>query len=190
MLRRVEGIFRLDMGPRKKEGLKRMPYGTNSKLMLGFRVEKANGCRSAEEARDLLASVIFDLIVIDAEMPNEDGIALTHHIRHQPELPNFTAPILLVSGHTPLEKVVRARDAGASMVLRKPISSAVLLARIEWLARNAREFVTTPTYSGPDRRFQHLPLPEGIEERRSDALALSAHPERAMSQNEVDALFG
>lgn len=161
-----------------------------TQLMLGFRVEKASGCRSADEARELLSIVIFDLIIIDGEMPNEDGITLTHHIRRQPELPNYTAPIMLVSGHTPMDKVVRARDAGASMVLRKPISPAVLLARIEWLARNTREFVTTATYCGPDRRFQHLPLPDGQDERRADALALAAHPERAMSQNEVDALFG
>lgn len=161
-----------------------------TQILLGFRVDKTSGCRSPEEARDLLVSAIFDLIIIDGEMPNEDGISLTRHIRSEPNQPNFTAPIIVVSGHTPAEKVIRARDAGANMIIKKPIAPSVLLSRIEWLARNSREFVTTSSYCGPDRRFQHLPLPEGLPERRSDAIALTANPERAMSQNDVDALFG
>lgn len=161
-----------------------------SQILIGFRVEKTTGCRSPEEAREALSLSSFDLVIIDGEMPNEDGISLTRHIRREPDQPNFTAPIILVSGHTPTEKVLRARDAGANMIVKKPIAPAVLLSRIEWLARNTREFVTTPTYCGPDRRFQHLPLPDGIEERRAEAIALTAHPDRAMSQNDVDALFG
>lgn len=161
-----------------------------SQILIGFRVERALGCRSAEEAREHLLTTTFDLILIDGEMPAEDGISLTRAIRRQPEQPNFTAPIVIVSGYTPEEKVLRARDAGANLVLRKPLAPSTLLARIEWLARNTREFVTTATYCGPDRRFQHLPLPDGVEERRQDALAIAAHPERAMSQNEIDSLFG
>ena len=161
-----------------------------TQILMGFRVEKITGCRSPEEGRECLASAIFDLVVIDGEMPHEDGISLTRHIRHEPDQPNFTAPIIVVSGHTPKDKVIRARDAGANMIIKKPIAPAVLLSRIEWLARNTREFVSTSTYCGPDRRFQHLPLPEGLPERRSDTIALTANPDRAMSQNDVDALFG
>lgn len=159
-------------------------------ILIGFRVERVIPCRGAHEAREHLAATEFNLVMIDAEMPQEDGIALTQHIRGEPKQPNFTAPIILVSGHTPVDKVMRARDAGANMIVKKPVAPVVLLNRIEWLARNTREFVTSPTYCGPDRRFQNLPIPEGLEERRADAIALVAHPDRAMSQNEVDALFG
>lgn len=161
-----------------------------TQVLLGFRVEKTSPCRTPAEARDLLATAIFDLIIIDGEMPGEDGISLTQYIRREPDLPNFTAPIILVSGHTPKDKVIRARDAGANIIVKKPIAPVVLLSRIEWLARSAREFVSTPTYCGPDRRYQHLPLPEGLDERRSDTIALTANLDRAMSQNEVDSLFG
>lgn len=161
-----------------------------SQILLGFRVQNAKTCNSAKEARELLAGAAFDLIIIDAEMPDEDGLGLTRHIRQQPAGPNFTAPIILVSASTPREKILEARDAGANIVVKKPIAPAVLLSRIEWLARNTREFVTSTTYCGPDRRVKNLPLPDGVQERRADAIALSATPDRAMSQDDVDSLFG
>ncbi len=159
-------------------------------VLMGFRVKNVETCASADEASQQIAAKPFDLIIIDGEMPAEDGISLTRHVRSGPKKPNFTAPILLVSSHTPMDKVIRARDAGANMVIKKPIAPAVLLARIRWLACNDRDFVRTDTYCGPDRRFKSVPLAEGIEERRADALALTASPDRAMSQDEIDSLFG
>lgn len=161
-----------------------------SQVLVGFRVGRIATCRSAEEARETVAAVAYDLIIIDGEMPEEDGISLARHIRSQREAPNFTAPIVVVSGHTPVEKVTTARDAGANFVVKKPIAPGVLLSRIEWLARNNRQFVTTESYCGPDRRIKQQLLPEGIPERRSSAIALVSNPVRAMSQDEVDSLFG
>ncbi|MFN3584502.1 response regulator [Phenylobacterium sp.] len=161
-----------------------------TQVLMGFRVGRITACRSAEEARESASAVPYDLLIIDDEMPEEDGISLTRHIRRQPEGPNFTAPIVMVSGNTPLEKVITARDAGANMIVKKPIAPGVLLSRIEWLARNNRQFVTTESYCGPDRRIKQQLLPEGIPERRSSAIALVSNPVRAMSQDEVDSLFG
>lgn len=160
-----------------------------SQILLGFQVGKIKGCRSGQEADEQLASTAYDLILIDGEMPDEDGYALTHRIRHEPEKPNFTTSILLVSASTSLTKILKARNAGANMVIKKPISPAVLLDRLVWLASNSRKFITSESYCGPDRRLKSIPLAEGQEERRADALALAASPERAMSQDEVDGLF-
>jgi DNA-binding response OmpR family regulator len=160
-----------------------------SHILLGFRVGSTIACGSASEAREKLAALAFDLVLIDGEMPQEDGISLTHSIRREPKQPNQATSIILLCGHTPQDKVIRARDAGANMIIKKPVAPSVLLARIAWLARNTREFVSTATYFGPDRRFKSVLLPDGIEERRADAIALVAEPERALSQNEVDSIF-
>jgi DNA-binding response OmpR family regulator len=161
-----------------------------AQILMGFRVKQTKSCSSAAAAREFVGSTAFDLIIIDAEMPDEDGIGLTRHVRRNRDLPNFTTPIILVSANTPRAKILSARDAGANMVVKKPVAPAILLSRIEWLARNTREFVTTDSYSGPDRRLKNLPLSDGVEERRSDAIALTATPDRAMSQDDVDSLFG
>ena len=158
-------------------------------VLAGFKVQITMACRSAAAARETAAAAPFDLILIDGEMPGEDGISLTRHIRAQPETLNFTTPIIMMSANTPLDKVLRARDAGANMVIKKPVEPAVLLNRIERLACSSRQFVITESFCGPDRRFKNQLPPEGVAERRADAIALTATPERAMAQNEVDSLF-
>ena len=158
-------------------------------LLRGFRVERISACRSADEAREAASTRTFDLIIIDGEMPGEDGISLTRHIRREFKLPNATTPIIVTSAHTPLGKVARARDAGANMIVRKPIAPATLLSRIQWLALEGRDFVRSDDYCGPDRRLKNRPLPAGVEERRADALALTSSLDRTMSQNDINSLF-
>ena len=161
-----------------------------SQILMGFRVGKTETCRSAADARKLVSGQRYDLLIVDAEMPDEDGVAFTRTLRRQSDLPNFTVPVILVSSHTPFQNVERARDAGANLVVRKPIAPATLLNRIVWLARNSRQFVSSEGYCGPDRRFRKGPPPEDVGERRADALALENNLDRSMSQNEVDAIFG
>jgi CheY-like chemotaxis protein len=155
----------------------------------GLRVRSVKPCASSSEARQLLPTEAFDLIIIDAEMPEENGIDLVRHIRSAPTYPNFTTAVLLVSANTPMDMVTQARDAGANMVVKKPLLPAVLLPRIEWLARNNRQFVSTDSYCGPDRRFKNGPPPPGVTERRADALALTSDTTRALSQDDINSLF-
>lgn len=161
-----------------------------SQVLAGFRLKQLQSCLSAEEARSLVAREKFDLILIDFAMPGEDGLHLARHIRSESSLPNQTAPILILHGYTPVEMVMRARDAGANMIIRKPVAPSVLLSRIEWIARNNRAFVDSGAYRGPDRRIRNVPLSPETPERRADALALVVDPGRAMSQDDVTALFG
>jgi CheY-like chemotaxis protein len=161
-----------------------------SKVLLGFGVTDRVLCQTVSEASSKLSSQKFDLIIADAEMPDEDGFDLTRWLRSDRNGPNFTAPVLIASGYTPLSKVAQARDAGANLVVLKPVVPGILLSRIRWLAKAQRQFVESPGYCGPDRRRRNGPLPPGMEERRADALRLMEQPERAMSQNEIDGLFG
>ena len=161
-----------------------------SQILMGFRVSQIVGCRSPAEGWSEVTSRPYDLILIDHDMTGEDGVSLTRRIRRETEHANVTAPVILLSGHTPMERVNEARDAGANLVVKKPVAPAVLLARIVWLAHTNREFVASATYCGPDRRFRKAAPPEELGERRAPLLAVTATPERAMSQEEVDALFG
>ena len=161
-----------------------------SQILVGLRVGKVEPCRSAAEAHEQMVARKFDLLIVDGEMPEEDGIAFARGVRQASGRPNYTTPIILVSSHTPLDKIARARDAGVSMVVKKPIAPATLLSRIVWLARNSRQFVESDLYVGPDRRSKRLPPPVEIGERRAEAIAMQATPERAMSQDDIDAIFG
>lgn len=158
-------------------------------ILMGFGINRTIKCTSAEEARDMLCGRVFDLVIVDCEMPDEDGYGLVRHIRSDPEGPNFTVPILMMSAVTPQSKVEAARDEGANFTIAKPVSPTVLLERMLWIAQSERLFISAAGYSGPDRRFRTVPLPDGVSERRNADLMLTAKPERALSQDEIDGLF-
>ena len=159
-------------------------------ILNGFRVGHTRACLDVREARQFAATGRFDVIIVDGEMPDEDGISIARHLRSNADQPNFTSPIIMVSAHTPRERVIRARDAGANIVIRKPIAPSVLLSRIQWLGQRPREFIVSGGYCGPDRRMRNVRLPDGQPERRAAAIALTSDGERQMSQDEVDSLFG
>ena len=161
-----------------------------SQVLLGFQVRNATVCSTIAEAVPILSRSLHDLVIVDGEMPDQDGYDLTRQLRSEPDGPNYTTPIVIVSGLTPQHRVEKARDSGANSVITKPIVPGVLLAQIEYLAKTPRPFVACPTYCGPDRRFHTAPLPEGVEERRAEAIRLMAQPDRALSQTDIDSLFG
>lgn len=153
-----------------------------SQVLLGFGVRRSSLCPSVAEARRTLAERTFDLIIADGEMPTEDGFDLIQELRRDETNPNFTVPVILASGYMPRDKVARARDAGANLVILKPIVPGVLLSRIQWLATGKRDFVQAPGYCGPDRRLRKGAAPEGLERRASER-------EPSMTQREIDVFF-
>lgn len=158
-------------------------------ILMGFGINRATKCNSAAEAREVLLSRVFDVVIVDCEMPDEDGFSLVRHIRSDPNSANFTVPILMMSAVTPQSKVEAVRDSGASFTIAKPVSPTTLLERMLWIGQSQRAFISDPGYCGPDRRFHTVPLQEGVSERRGADLELTAEPERALSQDEINGLF-
>jgi len=158
-----------------------------SQIFLGFGVRQIQRATCAKEADRLAEGATFDLMLVDCELPDESGFAFVRRARANG--PNRTTGIIVVSGYTPRSKVERARDCGAHTVLCKPLAPGLLLDRIAWIGRGARQFVESEGYCGPDRRHRNVALPPGQDERRAEALALTASPERALSQNEINSLF-
>jgi DNA-binding response OmpR family regulator len=100
-------------------------------------------------------------------------------------------PIILLTGHASQNKVKEGRDCGVSFVVTKPLTPAILLKRIQWLAIDEREFVECATYVGPDRRVRNFGPPMNMKGRRKDDL--SAHvgmaTEANMDQSDIDGMF-
>lgn len=158
-------------------------------ILWGFRVNEHLGCHSAKDADEHLSKTRFDLIIADVEMPDEDGISLTRRVRRNFAKPNAATPVILLAGAPSLDVLTAARDAGANIVIKKPVTPALLLSRITWLAKSPREFVRCEGYCGPDRRFRREPLPEGVSERRACELALGEDGDRVLDQSEIDNMF-
>ena len=79
----------------------------------GYEIHTAN---SGQEARDALATLRFDLALLDIVMPDMDGHQLMDHI----SLRNPDTMVIAITGHASLESAVSALRRGAYDYLRKP----------------------------------------------------------------------
>ena len=155
-------------------------------VVVGFGARGVLKCQSAAAGREIINNTPLDVILTDAQMPDEDGYSLIKWVRRKAPEPNRFVPIVLVTGHTPQSKVHKARDCGAHFVVAKPLPPYVLLERIFWSTREDRKFVECDGYVGPDRRFQRLGPPAGAEGRRADDLK-DAPAEPNLSQEDINA---
>lgn len=85
----------------------------------------------AEQARTLLSTIEFDLIILDIMMPGQDGISFTAELR---TLQNNT-PILLLTARGETEDRIKGLEAGADDYLPKPFEPKELLLRINAILR-------------------------------------------------------
>jgi len=97
----------------------------------GFRVTEAG---DADEARRRLASLAFDLIVLDVMMPGETGLELTRDLRERNRV-----PILLLTAMGEAEDRIAGLESGADDYLPKPFEPRELLLRIRTILRRVAE---------------------------------------------------
>jgi two-component system, OmpR family, phosphate regulon response regulator OmpR len=98
----------------------------------GFRVTTAG---DAAEARLKLASIAFDLLIVDVMMPGESGLALTESLRQ-----TSAVPILLLTAMAEPENRIDGLERGADDYVTKPFEPRELVLRI----RNILQRVATP----------------------------------------------
>lgn len=132
------------------------------------------GVRNIEEAEDgAIALELFelcqpDLVITDWMMPVFDGLELTRAIRNLDTSSSPYTAIIMMSGFCERSKVIKARDAGVTEFLAKPMSAQHLYERIENCIANPRQFVRTKSFFGPDRRRFSFPGFTGELQRQSD----------------------
>jgi two-component system, OmpR family, phosphate regulon response regulator OmpR len=96
----------------------------------GFRVTVAT---DAEDARQRLRALEFDLIVMDRMMPGEDGLAFTRSIRE-----SNTVPILMLTAMGETEARIDGLEGGVDDYLSKPFEPRELVLRIGMILRRAQ----------------------------------------------------
>ncbi len=93
----------------------------------GFRVTTA---ANAQEARDRMRSLSFDLLVLDLMMPGESGLELASALREE-----SSVPILMLTAMGETEDKIAGLEAGADDYLSKPFEPRELVARIRSVLR-------------------------------------------------------
>ncbi|MBY0291833.1 MAG: response regulator [Alphaproteobacteria bacterium] len=100
----------------------------------GFFVSTA---RQATHARELMKIFIFDLMIVDVMMPEEDGFSLTESIRNGP-VRFRDIPILVLTAMGETEDRITGLSRGADDYLSKPFDPRELLLRLQAILRRSR----------------------------------------------------
>jgi len=135
-----------------------------SRILRVFGAKSIGQAKDTEAAFGALGRHKVDLIICDYLMAPMNGLDFTRQVRAGDSKVPQEIPIIMLTAHTELEKVIEMRDAGVTELLAKPVSASALLDRVISTFEAPRSFVRSDTYTGPDRRRQSIPY-DG-EERR------------------------
>jgi len=160
----------------------------------GFRVTTAP---DAAAARETLAAVAFDLVVLDVMMPGESGLDLVEFLRRQ----GNDVPVLMLTARGAPDDRVAGFEHGADDYLAKPFDPRELALRIRTILRRAAATVQpapqVPVQLGRrwfDPERCELRSPEGtVRLTGGEAALLTALARRAgevLSREEIAAALG
>src|ERR1035437_8176861 len=94
----------------------------------GYQVEAAADGKTAER---LAADGVYDVLIVDLGLPDQDGITLILRLRQM----GVRAPVLILSARRSVDDRVRGLEQGGDDYLTKPFALAELLARLRNLIR-------------------------------------------------------
>lgn len=139
-----------------------------STMLHSFGIRMIREAKDGAEAVEVLRRWPADLAICDFLMEPTDGVAFTREVRTAPDSPNPYLPVVMLTGHSELTRVVDARDAGVTEFVVKPLTAKALVDRINAVIFHPRPFIRTKTYFGPDRRRRDDPFYSGPRRRESD----------------------
>ena len=103
-----------------------------NRLLIGRNLEQAGHqvafAENGKQALEMLHAQSFDLVVLDIEMPELDGLQVLAQLTQDPALCRI--PVVMASGVDELNSVVKCIEMGADDYLHKPINPVLLKARI------------------------------------------------------------
>ncbi len=138
-------------------------------IMQAFGTTQIAEAPSGEKALAMLREFNPDVIILDWQMDGMSGIEFAKSLRTSQTTPNPFVPIIMLTGHTSIEHVRAARDAGINEFLAKPVSVKGIMTRLVSVIEHPRPFVRTTAYFGPCRRRRAADAYQGPERRAASA---------------------
>ncbi len=124
--------------------------------LLEKRGHKVTVTATGREALAMLEKVRFDLVLMDVQMPDMDGLQATALIRERESRLGLHTPIIALTAHTMKGDRERCLAAGMDAFITKPVNAAELIATVE---ATAAEFAARETNPWPAASPQNEPAP-------------------------------
>ena len=87
-------------------------------------IEASNALSALQKLREKK----IDLLIADLHMPKMNGIEMVNAIRNDEKIKHI--PVLMISGETEREIIVKAIDAGIDQYVLKPFSPEMLIEKV------------------------------------------------------------
>ena len=132
----------------------------NQRIATAILTKRGHVVETVGTGRDAVAAVsrrAYDLVLMDIEMPEMDGITATAAIRRDPAVAEL--PIIAMTAHATGGEQERFRAAGMTDYLTKPFKPQDLVRLVEGIA-------ATPSAARTSVEIRHPPAPVAIEEFR------------------------
>ena len=136
-------------------------------MLRGFGSDRLDDAQTIDAAKMRMRANPADIVILDYMMGTEEGVTFARWLRNDSDSPNQFVPIILLTGHADMTRIMAARDAGVNEFCIKPVTPADLMKRIVTVINQPRPFVRSASYFGPDRRRRDDPKYKGPE-RRAD----------------------
>lgn len=104
----------------------------------GYQVDVA---ADGKTAQSLATAEVYDVLVVDLGLPDQDGIDLIVELRQR----GVKAPVLILSARRTVDDRVRGLEQGGDDYLTKPFALAELLARLRNLIKRNHSAVSEAT---------------------------------------------
>jgi signal transduction histidine kinase/ActR/RegA family two-component response regulator/streptogramin lyase len=117
----------------------------NQRLVTRLLEKRGHSVKVANSGREALQHVQedrFDVILMDVQMPDMDGLTATAAIREMERARNTYTPIIALTAHTMKGDRERCLAAGMDSFVNKPIDALKFVDEVEATAQNARQPMT------------------------------------------------
>jgi len=116
----------------------------------GYEVQTVD---TTHEARKTLGQAIPDLLLLDLNLPDGNGLDLCHELRLQHN--SSALPIIILTAKKAIANKVSGLKGGADDYLTKPFNTEELVARVEALLRRAGKLEEPVTQTAGDLVLNH-----------------------------------
>ena len=100
-------------------------------ILLTVKGYEVSGAGNGGEALQKLASISFDLVLLDVMLPDMDGFEICRSIRNNPRTASI--PVVMLTARKNEADQARGMACGANAYLTKPFKSAMIIEVIERL---------------------------------------------------------
>ena len=145
------------------------------------------------DAKHAIASGIFELVVLDLNLPDGDGLRLLSKLRSQGE----AVPVLILTARDQTRERVQGLETGADDYLAKPFDMQELLARLRAIQRRSAGRASNRIDYGPltlfperkHAKFEDMPVDLPAKQYKLLQYLVEAQGRIVTKQQAIDALY-